>query len=133
MAPSMWTAAFIRRALAPLLVAAFFYAAEPARAANYVSGIEDLPLMPGLTESIDEAAVFDQPAGRVVSAVAAGPVSPASVRAFYEETLPALGWSAPEHTKAGNMIFHRAGEYLEIEARNGGGQSTSVRFMLSPE
>ncbi|MEE9194648.1 MAG: hypothetical protein V3U44_02315, partial [Alphaproteobacteria bacterium] len=43
-------------------------------AAGFISTIEDLPLMPGLTEE-EGGIVFDSALGRIVEAFATGPVS----------------------------------------------------------
>src|SRR5689334_6805677 len=67
--------------------------AKPAEP-QFVAGIGDLPLMPGLSPVPEQDVVFDKPAGRIVQAVARGPVKPADVSRFYAETVPQLGWRA---------------------------------------
>ncbi len=102
--------------------------AQDARIA-FVSGIEDLPLMPGLEEVDETTMVFDTPAGRIVEASASGPVGRAQVVRFYAATLPQLGW-----TPAGEALFRREGEILELhfaDAPVGAGHLT-VRFALAP-
>ncbi len=100
-------------------------------AAAFVDGIDDLPLMPGLSPVTEEGLVFDKPGGRIVHAVARGTVTPAAVRQFYADTAPQLGWRG-----AGDNRFVREGEVLQIElvvapGRNGAGPLT-VRFVLVP-
>ena len=95
----------------------------------FVSGIEDLPLMPGLVEVDETTMVFDTPGGRIVEALASGPVSYDQVVSFYAATLPQLGWSA-----AGGTRFRREGETLELHFSDTpvvAGHLT-VRFALSP-
>jgi hypothetical protein len=102
-----------------------------ARAQNvgYVANVEDLPLMPGLSEIAGAGLVFDKPEGRIVEAYARGSLTPEAVLAFYRRSLPQLGWVA-----AGPAAYHREGERLDLEVL---GQDTAgtvvVRFSLSPE
>lgn len=109
---------------------------------RYVAGIEDLPLMNGLTAVESETLVFDKPAGRIVQAVARGRVTAGTARAFYAKTLPQLGWreTAPNR-------FQREDETLLLEyeeaatsgaasggsANRGGGGVLTLRFTLSPK
>jgi hypothetical protein len=104
--------------------------AEEARAGAFLSGFEDLPLMPGLSEVAGAGVVFDTPSGRIVEAYAEGSVTSAEVAAFYARTLPQLGWQ-----EAGAGEFRRENEVLrlEISARDAGAPPVTVRFYLSPE
>jgi hypothetical protein len=114
--------------LAVGLAAACGAAAQDTRVA-FVSGIEDLPLMPGLAEIDETAMVFDTPGGRIVEALASGPVSRDQVVRFYAATLPQLGWSAD-----GETLFRREGETLELHFSDPSivaGQ-LAVRFALAP-
>ncbi len=114
---------------------AFFAAAllllgllAPAMAQDaYVGGVDDLPLMPGLSADGD-ATVFDAPSGRVVDATAQGRVSRADILAFYTRTLAELGWRGEGEGK-----FAREGEKLTIEFPVPAGGVTRVRFFLRPE
>ena len=92
---------------------------------SYIAGFEGLPLMPGLTEKTEDRVIFDTPAGRIVEATtwgAVGTVSAQTVRAFYANTLPQLGWhredaqgNVQKNAKAEHMSFKREGERLLIE------------------
>ncbi len=93
----------------------------------YVGGVDDLPLMPGLSADGD-ATVFDAPSGRVVDAIAQGRVSRAAVLDFYTRTLAELGWRGE-----GEGRFAREGEKLTIEFPAPSGGVTRVRFFLRPE
>ena len=96
--------------------------------AGFVSTIEDLPLMPGLIEE-EGGMVFDSARGRIVEAFATGPFSEGAVRAFYDETLPQLGWRP-----LGQGTFRRENEILMVEFPGGPGAAPplTVGFRLMP-
>ncbi len=83
--------------------------------------------MPGLVEVPGAGMIFDKPSGRIVEAYARGSVASSAVRAFYQKTLPQLGWRAGGATK-----FRREGERLELVFL-GGEENLLVRFTLQPE
>ncbi|GIK97513.1 MAG: hypothetical protein BroJett029_17220 [Alphaproteobacteria bacterium] len=95
--------------------------------AAFLTGVEDLPLMPGLSEVAGAATVFDAPQGRIVESFASGHVSAEDVLAFYGQTLPQLGWHA-----AGPREYRREGEKLTLEVTPGATETT-VRFTLAPQ
>ena len=117
----------IPSALAVLAVAVLLLVRFSAMAdGRFVDGIEDLPLMPEL-QSVPAASVdFDGLAGRIVVAFAEGKVAMEDVRAFYDATLPQLGWERLEADR-----WARAGEELSLDAvaERGG---LVVRFELVP-
>lgn len=79
--------------------------------AQYFGTIEDVPLAPALSET-QPGYVFDAGAGRVVGAEASGPADLAGVRAFYVETLPALGWAL---SSGGDpLVFVRGREQMTL-------------------
>jgi hypothetical protein len=85
--------------------------------------------MPGMTESADEAVVFDQPGGRIVEVtgtVALGTPGSA-VTAFYDQTLPQLGWQ-----KEGEAAYVREQERLTIQFGAQTGGPLRVRFAIQP-
>lgn len=102
-------------------------AADNAAASTYVAGISDLPLMPGLKELPESGLVFDKPGGRIVEAFAQGSMAPHSVIAFYDETLPQLGWQ-----RAGQGTYLREGERLELDVGQDA-RGTTVHFRLFPQ
>jgi hypothetical protein len=125
----------VRRAI-PLLFLFFCAAAAlcgsaraqtPATGA-FLSVIDDVPLMPGLTERTEAAVVFDKPEGRIVETEAAGRLSRAAVLKFYAASLPQLGWRA-----RGDGRFLRDREELVLSFAGGGGGALVVRFTLSPD
>ncbi|HAD86870.1 MAG TPA: hypothetical protein DCG48_05865 [Rhodospirillaceae bacterium] len=98
----------------------------PAALAQFVGGIDDLPLMPGLTDIPDAGVVFETPAGRIVEAQALmGAVDRKAVLDFYDATLPQLGWS-----KTARGQYGREGETLNLEFP--AGPLPTVRFRLAP-
>lgn len=110
-----------------LLVLALLLAAPIARAADFVAGTEDLPLMQGLVPVAGKSLAFDKPEGRIVEAEARGKLVRAKVRDFYDATLPQLGWRA-----SGADAWRRDGEVLRIEFGGRDGDLT-VGFTLSPQ
>jgi hypothetical protein len=99
---------------------------RPAAQAVFFSDVEDLPLMSGLREIVDEGMVFDKPEGRIVEAIAIGTVSGEAIAAFYNATLPELGWE-----QIGSDTFSRSGEVLQYRLGVVEGE-TSVRFSIAP-
>jgi hypothetical protein len=121
--------ALLRTALMlPMLIAAL---AGTADAAGFVEGLEDLPLMDGLESEPGSALVFDKPGGRIVETFAVGKVAKADAVAFYEATLPQLGW-AKAKAKAPALAFEREGETLRLEFKEAGG-ALRVRFAIAPD
>lgn len=92
----------------------------------FLTAITDMPLMPGLREDLGAGVSFDKPQGRIVEATARGRISAAKVRAFYDATLPELGWRAQ-----GGGRYRREGEMLRISFHPRG-PTLWVRFSLSP-
>jgi len=98
-------------------------------ATQFLATIEDLPLMPGLTEDATAGVNFDSPAGRIVEAVTFGKVSEQQVLDFYAAALPQLGWR-----QDGGAEFSREREILKIEFPSPPkpGSPLTVRFALKP-
>jgi len=95
----------------------------------FIKDIEDLPLMPGLVEELGSGTAFDTAQGRIVEAYATGPVSEGGVMAFYEKTLPQLGWR-----RLDIGVFQRENEVLKLEFPGGSGAAPplTVGFRLMP-
>ena len=94
----------------------------------YFTGIEDLPVMPGLAEIPDAGLIFDKPSGRIVEAYAQGEVSEGAVLDFYQETLPQLGWLSQADNR-----FAREGEELTLQIRENEVGGIVVMFRLAPK
>ncbi|WP_135081932.1 hypothetical protein [Terasakiella sp. SH-1] len=93
---------------------------------TFLSALEDVPLMAGLSEAMDETVYFDTPEGRIVETYALGRVSKASILSYYKESLPSLGWQEQSEGS-----FKREEEFLSL-AISMDGKNATVRFALSP-
>jgi hypothetical protein len=113
---------------AAIFLAGFIFVAGAlaGEAGKFVSGLEDLPLMPGLNEVDQSGVVFDKPGGRIVESVATGRTRADQVYAFYANALPQLGWRILARGR-----FVREGEQLHIRTESGGG-ALIVRFSIAP-
>jgi len=120
---------FTRSLLVTLLALLFVWHGARAQAEGglqFLSVIEDFPLMTGLVESIDEAMVFETGAGRVVEAQAVGPLNPQDVTSFYRQTLPQLGWATE-----GQFSYLRAGERLRLEISHSLDVTGNTKLVIS--
>jgi len=97
-----------------------------AAAERFLSVIDDLPLMPALTEIAGSAVTFSKPEGRIVEVAATGKTEEARVLVFYARTLPQLGWRSD-----GPAIWQRDGERLALDIKKKDGVLV-VRFSLTP-
>lgn len=89
--------------------------------------IEDMPLMPGLTELTDETISYDKPEGRIIESYAImEDISRAQVTLYYKATLPQFGWGAVKEN-----VFFRGREYLELSFVERAGKSF-LRVMVKP-
>ncbi|KAA5607237.1 hypothetical protein F1188_00245 [Roseospira marina] len=95
--------------------------------AAFVRGTEDVPLMAGLREVPERGVVFESPGGRIVEAWAVGYLPPDTVRQFYRDSLPQLGWQV-----SGDLIFRREGEVLTLDFPAGPDSPLTVRFRIAP-
>lgn len=93
----------------------------------FVSVIEDLPLMDGLTENENAAVTFDSAGGRIAEAEARGDAKPAQVRRFYTQVLPQLGWE-----RTGESVYRREREQLRLAIEADGDGGTVIAFSVSP-
>lgn len=106
-------------------------AAPPARAAAaetaFVAGLNDVPLMPGLTP-LGETLVFDKPGGRIAEAVfTSGRAGPDAVARFYADTLPQLGWRIRSPGR-----YARENEELALHVTGSGGDGATLRLVVQP-
>ena len=89
--------------------------------------LNDVPLMPGLTEVPEEAVVFDKPEGRIVQAGAQSVnVAAQAVSLFYDRSLPPLGWQ-----KVSADTFTRDKETLKIKVESQGSGS-HIQIVVTP-
>jgi hypothetical protein len=116
-----------RSVVACLAILVAFTASVADAADGFLSRLEDMPLMPGLSEDTKSGVSFDTADGRIVEAFARGNVTERQVLDFYRETLPQLGWTAESSTE-----FSRGGEKLQIDLVPDD-QGMVVRYSLSPQ
>lgn len=119
---------FSRKFAVAVMLAAVvaFGAANSVAAERFFTGIEDLPVMPGLEQVAGAGVSFDTPAGRIVEISARGNVSRRSVTEYYRSVLPQLGWRPVAKGR-----FSRERERLELSF-SASGRSLTVRFSLRP-
>ena len=110
-----------------LIALAAFLTVSSALASQFVTGFEDVPVMPGIAVDENSAVAFDSPGGRIVQAYASGNVTRDAVRRFYQTALPQLGW-----TRTGALEFEREGERLTIELLGVAGDAVTAHFVLRP-
>lgn len=97
---------------------------------HFFAAMEDVPLAPGLSEGAGYQ--FEEAGGRIVGATASGRATPAAVRSFYADTLPALGWSLSP-TGTDELVFLRGRERLTLSIRREGpGAALEVRLFTRP-
>lgn len=97
------------------------------KAQNFSAILEDLPIMPGLSEDTENSMLFDKPSGRVVEVLTHSQnLSPEDILSFYEETLPSLGWQ-----KISQKKYHRQGEELKINIEQSDSHQLVI-FTLTP-
>ena len=93
----------------------------------FFSELEDIPLMPGLTELPEDSLSFDKPEGRIVEQVALiGDLSQKDVLVYYGGVLTHLGWGRVSDTR-----FFREREYLELSYEEQQG-ATLLKVMVRP-
>lgn len=99
-----------------------------ARATEYFETMPDIPLMEGLREFPGEGVIFDKPQGRIIEAVAKlETATEEQVNAFYNETLPQLGWD-----KVKDGTFEREAETLQISYELHDG-ATYLKLAVAPQ
>ena len=83
-------------------------------AADFINGLEDIPVMNGLEQQHSDAIAFGNEESRFVEATLIGnKIKFASVEKFYQDTLPQMGWIF-KGRKKNTLTFYRDRETLEI-------------------
>ncbi len=99
-------------------------AAPPAK---FFSSMQDIPLVPGLSELPDQTVSFDKPEGRIVESVAEIETPDAAfVKNAYEDTLPQLGWR-----RVSDNLYVRERESLTLAFESYEGRNF-MRVMVRP-
>ncbi|CAO3416278.1 hypothetical protein [Azospirillum endophyticum] len=125
------SAAFLLAGPAVAGLGSFLVPIPPALAADsgpFVPGTADVPVMPGLASAESEPLVFDKPGGRIVQAVLSGQVPRQAVLAFYDQTLPQLGWR-----RTADRVFVRDGEELRLEFPQAAQKAAQKAAQLAPQ
>ena len=94
--------------------------------ARFFADLPEVPLPEGFAEHRERAVLFDKPGGRIAVALASGQGEEGEVRAFYEATLPALGWRSE-----GAGRWRRESEQLSLDFEREGGRLYML-LRLSP-
>ena len=95
--------------------------------APFFEALYDVPVMEGLEELKDQAMLFDKPDGRIASVVAVSERrSPQDIIAFYNQTLPELGWK-----KNALNQYVRGKDQLALSVTRRG-SLTIAHFTLTP-
>ena len=93
---------------------ALFVFSESSRAANFVEGMDDVPLYDGLQQITQDDISFGNEETRLLEAyLTAKKMKFAKVAAFYRESLPQLGWIY-QGNRGNDLVFYREGETLEL-------------------
>lgn len=117
-----------------LLISSLFFLTMPVKSfadTQYLSSLPDIPLMPQMAEMKDADVTFDKAEGRIVQeAVRASNLTAEQVVKFYNETLPALGWTRVSSAQNSSR-FSRNGEQLIVNAEKLATEGL-VAFAVSP-
>lgn len=84
------------------------------QAATFIDGLEDVPILKGMTQTQKDNISFGNEESRLVEAyLTSTKIGFAKVEKFYTETLPQMGWTY--QGKRDNILtFYREGEVLDI-------------------
>ena len=97
-----------------LVLAGLTFSSSVMAAEGFVDGLEDVPVMEGLSQLPNDAISFGNEESRLVEAILVGEHSNfGKVEKFYKDTLPQMGWSF-QGKKNNNLLFYRDRESLEI-------------------
>lgn len=82
--------------------------------AAFIEGLEDVPVMEGLSQLPNDSISFGNEESRLVEAILTSESANfRKVQQFYQTTLPQMGWIY--QGKRGNtLVFEREGEVIEI-------------------
>lgn len=114
-----------------LALALILSCGKASAAGAFLSVVEDLPLMDGLSEVKGSALIFSTQQGRIVEvsakSMSGDSIGRENVLAFYGNTLPQLGWNP-----AGPSNWVRDDERLRLTIIVNDGKLT-VQFSLTPK
>ena len=84
--------------------------AQPALAQPFFNAVEDLPLAPGLVQTLDQDIFFESLSGRIVTVFARGGDGVTVYQEFYKKALTPLGWALQA-----DGTYSRDNEVLKID------------------
>lgn len=97
-----------------LFLLAFMLSTANVRAAQFIEGMDDVPLPDGLSQITQDDISFGNEETRLLEAYLSAPKEKFSkVAEFYKQSLPQLGWIY-QGSRSGNPLFYREGETLEV-------------------
>lgn len=83
-------------------------------AVTFINGLEDVPVMEGLSQIPNDSITFGNEESRLVEAIlTSDKLKFAQVEKFYKETLPQMGWKCQKENSR-LITFYREGEVLEM-------------------
>ena len=97
--------------------------------AEFIKGSLDIPVAKGLEIISDEEVEFDSASGSFASSTYQSKNSIESIKKFYTETLPQMGWNLTEFSNH-SAIFKRENQVLKIEFSKSQKQTLAV-FILT--
>lgn len=110
------------------LIMAVMLSIFPVSAAEFVEGMEDVPLMNGLNQITKDDISFGNEETRLVEAyVTSKKIKFSELADFYRDSLPQLGWNY-QGKRESSLLFYREGENLEVVKESS--NPLIVRFTL---
>lgn len=103
-----------------ILILLSFMICAPIQAATFIEGLEDVPIMTGMTQIPNDTLSFGNEESRLIEVILEGKKAAfGRVGNFYKTTLPQMGWIY-QGKRARTFVFEREGEIMEIskEAEN---------------
>lgn len=97
-----------------LLLVTFLMMLSGNASSAFIDGMEDIPLPDGMHQITQDDLSFGNEETRLLEAyLTSKKLSFKKIAAFYEESLPQLGWNY-QGNRGNNLLFYREGETLEI-------------------
>ena len=103
---------------------------SPKVTSEFIKGSEDIPVAKGLEIISDEEVEFDSSSGSFTSSTYQSKNSIESIKKFYTETLPQMGWELTEFSNH-SAIFKRENQILKIEFSKSQKQTLAVFILTS--
>lgn len=92
----------------------FLIFSYPVMSAQFVEGMDDVPLADGLSQITQDDISFGNEETRLLEAyLSAKKMKFSKVAEFYKESLPQLGWIY-QGNRGNDLVFYREGETLEV-------------------